>query len=133
MEIVNNKWITNLSNILIPIEAQLLLQLGDRFNLPNNNFKLTTYDFIKCLENNTSRLTIETNNSILNNSIPIIQKLNATQHNINDKLLLQWTKITNQFLHNNSNIIVTRADKGNVTVILDKQEYINNMETYYIL
>lgn len=41
--------------------------------------------------------------------------------NSNDKKLLDLTKITKRFLQNNSNL--TKADKGNITVTLDKDSY----------
>jgi len=37
-------------------------------------------------------------------------------------------KITNKFVKNNPNIIFTRADKGNITVALDKTEYLNKID-----
>jgi len=35
-------------------------------------------------------------------------------------------KSTNEFIKNNPNILISRADKG--TVLLDKNEYVNKME-----
>jgi len=37
-------------------------------------------------------------------------------------------KTCNQFIKNNPQIIFTRADKGNTTVILERNEYINKMK-----
>jgi len=37
-------------------------------------------------------------------------------------------KQTSTFLNNNGNILLTRADKGNITVVLDKNNYIKDIE-----
>jgi len=37
-------------------------------------------------------------------------------------------KIANKFIKNNPNIIFTRADKGNITVALNKTEYLNTID-----
>ena len=36
-----------------------------------------------------------------------------------------------RFLSNNGNIIVTKADKGNVTVLMDKKQYISEIEKIF--
>lgn len=33
------------------------------------------------------------------------------------------------FLKENQNVIITRADKGNITVAIDKNKYINTVES----
>ncbi|KYN31909.1 hypothetical protein ALC56_13792, partial [Trachymyrmex septentrionalis] len=56
----------NLSNIDIPENAKSILQLGQRFNLPNNvtNKEKITIEFIKRIENNLIKLDERTKNSI---------------------------------------------------------------------
>lgn len=44
------------------------------------------------------------------------------------KTLGRLVKTTKNFLKNNKNLILTRADKGNVTVALDKNKYVNEIE-----
>jgi len=45
-----------------------------------------------------------------------------------DIQIIDLIKITNKFIKNNLNIIFTRADKGNITVALEKSEYLNKIE-----
>ncbi|KYN18734.1 hypothetical protein ALC57_08963 [Trachymyrmex cornetzi] len=45
------------------------------------------------------------------------------------KKLQKATRLTKQFLKDNSNIIFTKADKGNLTVALDKNMYIEKVKT----
>jgi len=44
------------------------------------------------------------------------------------KWLLQLNGITKNFLNDNQNLIITRADKGNIIVALDKDKYIQKIE-----
>jgi len=45
-----------------------------------------------------------------------------------DTKLIQLRNTTKHFCYNNRNIIFTRADKGNVTVAIDRVSYINKVE-----
>jgi len=47
------------------------------------------------------------------------------QNNGINQKLFKLIKFSNQFLKDNQNIILTKADKGNITVALDKTDYIN--------
>lgn len=44
-----------------------------------------------------------------------------------DKHILNEFKECKMFLRNNDNVIVTKADKGQTTVIMDKDDYIQKM------
>jgi len=52
-----------------------------------------------------------------------------TNENIIDKTLLSLKTLTTRFCKNNPNILFIRADKGNVTVALDRNEYIKKIES----
>ena len=43
--------------------------------------------------------------------------------------MTQDIKSTHHFLKNNPNILITKADKGNTTVALDKTKYVNEIKT----
>jgi len=45
-----------------------------------------------------------------------------------DPKIINLVKTTNKFIKNNPNLIYTRADKGNITVTLNKSDYINKIE-----
>ncbi|XP_039313958.1 uncharacterized protein LOC113005816 [Solenopsis invicta] len=45
-----------------------------------------------------------------------------------EKELLRMKRATSEFCKLNPNVIFTRADKGNITVAMDRLDYINNME-----
>lgn len=129
---MRNKWFVNLSSREIPKEVRGLLQLRDGFCLPtiSKKDKVIT-EFI--IENNLWKIQKkrpDVSLNIRNHSLPIIQNLlhhNYLRNNI-DKDILQALTITKNFIRDNNDILFTRADKGNITVALDKLTYFNKMK-----
>jgi len=118
---------------VIPLEVQRLLQLGDRFGLPpfEQKKRNNVINFIKNVENNIQnlKLTEEINNNIRSLSVSVINKLfNETSLSHNDKNLCSMYNSTRTFLKKHPELLVTRADKGSITVALNKNKYIAQME-----
>ena len=44
-----------------------------------------------------------------------------------NRLLAHNIKLTKRFIHNNKDLLIRHADRGNITVILKKQEYLNKI------
>jgi len=61
-------------------------------------------------------------------SIALTDRLNTPPTNPVDTKLIQLLNATKHFCQNNRNIIFTRADKGNVTVAMNRVSYINKVE-----
>jgi len=74
------------------------------------------------------KLNDELNTYIRNLSLPIINKLlvNNQSINHNDRTLLTWLN-SRAFIKRHSEILITRVDKGNNTVALNKTEYLTKM------
>jgi len=129
----NNKWFINLTNVEIPEKVSNLLQMGGKFGLPINNFSKHTaiHEFIKDIENHNKNISEIDKSKIRNTVIPFFHKLIHKKYSDlkMDKILMDLNNITVKFCKNNPNIIFTRADKGNVTVALNKDEYIKKIET----
>jgi len=127
---IQETWFLNLSNIQIPKEVQLLLQLGNNFNFPSTNIKQITLDLIKNIENSIEKLNKTSKIEARNKIIAIIENMNNI-HNLNktDRTLLNWFSLTKKFVKDNNNLIITRADKGNTTVVIDKIDYKQKMLT----
>jgi len=108
---------------------QCLLQLGNNFSLPYTNKKHISMEFVKNIENNIKNFESPTQNIIRNRAIPIVNSFfsHCPQINKFDSELVNLQKLSKQFLKNNSELILTKADKGNITVALDKTEYLNNI------
>jgi len=130
LDSINNKWFVNLSQSQIPYNVQSLLQLGQNFSLPPTNNKHNIIQLVKNIENNIINLHLDIQTKVRNRSIPFIHNLLSRSSNVNptDTKLLDRLKITNKFIKDNPNIIYTRADKGNITVALDNNEYVDTIE-----
>lgn len=127
---LNKKWFVNLSSIQIPEDVQCLLQLGDNFSLPFSNRDKLTMDFIKNIECSLTKLPSATQITIRNRSINIINNLpnySFPESDFNTYIRHLFSSCK-EFFKRNDNLIVTRADKGNITVALDKHEYFNKIE-----
>jgi len=83
------------------------------------------FDLIKNLENNSNKLPIDIFESIRNRSISMLNNLPSyySRQNHNSTRLFHFHKLTNKILKSNPHLIFTRANKGNITVALDKAEY----------
>lgn len=68
--------------------------------------------------------------SIRNWMVPIMNRLSSysSPTSITNQTLKRLCSITKDFLNKNPNLIITRADKGNVSVALDRDTYINKIE-----
>jgi len=91
--------------------------------------KFAIYEFIKDIESNMTAHKINNQFLIRNTAIPQFHKFlkNKSSKNIINENLLHMQRITHQFCRDNHNIIFIKTDKGNITVALDKEYYINEM------
>jgi len=131
LEQTNKKWFLNLSNTTIPSEVTILLQHGERFSLPTyQNKKQAIHEYIKDMKSNLALKNSSIQAMIRNIAIPQFHNFLKNSYSLNstDSRLLRLFKITKQFCLNNPGIIFTRADKGNITVALDKITYFNKVE-----
>ncbi|EFN67919.1 hypothetical protein EAG_11940, partial [Camponotus floridanus] len=60
----------------------------------------------------------------------ILQRFLSTKTHINygERYILNSFNASKRFLRENNDIMVTRADKGQITVAMDKKDYFNNMD-----
>ena len=127
----NDKLLVNLSNVQLPPSVSNILRLGDKFNFIDNLCKNNVLEIIKNIEYFLKEKTVEFefSKNIRNKIVNILSK----QHNKNfslhffDKKLKVDLKRTKEFLSHDNNLLVTRADKGNSTVVIEKQKYVEKM------
>jgi len=129
-----SKWLINISNKCIPDTVSDLLSLGDNFALPiNSNQKNDRInyclDVVKNFEFNHTVLPTDSIESIrISVSNTLHKFLVQTKHiNYVDKHILKASTYSKQFLRDNNDIMVTKADKGQTTVIMDKKDYYEKM------
>jgi len=129
----NNKWFINLTNTTIPEKVSNLLQLGGKFGLPIDSFskKNAIHEFIKDVEFHNRNISEAVKSKIRNTTIPFFHRLihNKNSEKMREKKLIELKNVTVKFCKSNPNVIFTRADKGNVTVAIDKIDYLNKIET----
>lgn len=123
----NDKWFVNLTKKDIPTDIKRFLSFGPKYSIPYNNNCLPVENlisdveyFIQCSVNEEDRETIRGKcvNIITNYKNQI---KNKPSRNLTDKLV----KKSKEFLRANPDIYITKTDKTNQTVAIDKEEYIN--------
>lgn len=128
LDTLKDGWFLNLSNSVVPKKVQLLLQLGDRFNLPLIDKKSTAFEFLKCVEKNIEKKNIEIRSSVRGEATKIIRNMCwSNKKSQMNRTLIDWFLCTREFLNEHNDVLITRADKGSITVALNKNEYINKM------
>ncbi|KYN07871.1 hypothetical protein ALC62_01155 [Cyphomyrmex costatus] len=132
LDTLHDSWFVNLDGLDIPLEVQYLLQLGEKFGLPINKYnkEKTLVEFIKQIESNIIVRHNNIINFVRNNFIPILNRLNNNfpSSNVTEKHILEWLSKTKKFINEHHNLLITNADKGNVTVFLDRNTYLSKME-----
>ena len=83
------------------------------------------------MESNITKIPIDNRQSFRNSFIEISHQYIRKQQHINaiDKSIAKNITLTNKFLQKNKDIFVTKADKGNITVLMNHSYYIAKMET----
>jgi len=132
-----SKWLVNLSSKNIPDTVSDLLSLGDNFALPiqhdlKNDRINYVLDVVKNFEVNCNIFPtdfVETTRISVANTL---QKFLCEKKHINyfDRYIINLFSISKKYLReNNNDIMVTRADKGQTTVVMDKKDYFEKMDS----
>lgn len=80
--------------------------------------------------NDDSELKTEMRNEFVNIITNHKQKSNARESlTMKDRKMLNNIKLTKTFLNDNPDLVIIRADKGNVTVVMHHNDYIEKMES----
>jgi len=138
-----NNWCINITELNIPNNIINFLSLGHNFNInnktKNKDFKNIIVDLEYALKITESNINIyEMRNNINNIITNYINKTKKQSHLTPiEKQINIDAKDTKTFIKNNSNLIITKADKCNTTVIMTIQQYqekmndhLNNRQTY---
>ena len=139
----NNPWIVNFSDVQIPEKVNDVLRLEKEFS---SSFltkkKDMVFQIVKNIESNMVKIKKEKDRKELRHKLTnTTSNFSLKSQNISaiDKIIAQSLKETKLFSQKNSDIFITHADKGNVTVILNRSDYnkrilqlINDNSTYKI-
>lgn len=121
---LNNNWLQNLTNVVLPNDAAYFLSLGPRFSLCN--FKTPIDSVIASVEKALSFITTNDRVNIRNKVCNILTNHENKLKNLNTKIINKYNffaKRTKEFLNQNPSLYILTADKCNKTVIMHKNEY----------
>ncbi|XP_071577748.1 uncharacterized protein [Temnothorax nylanderi] len=129
------KWLINIANVNIPDNVAHILSLGDRFGLPVTNLDKkdrlrTTLDTVKNFEYSSYKIPPAAINVARSSVADSLHRfLNKDLHmKYIDRYILNEFNNCKKFLKNNQDIFVTKADKGQITVIMNKTDYNDRMK-----
>lgn len=135
----NENWLVNKSNKFIPDNIKHFLSMGSKFALKTTLNDINISKLLAEVESILTEFPPDKIDEIRSKAINIIT--NYIHKNKSKKTNIDKDELdTRLFLKSNPDILITKADKGNVTVILDKNDYItkslellNDETTYHII
>lgn len=127
---VQEKWFRNLSQTEVPEEVKTVLALGSKFNVPVNQNDIDIKDLIADVENISDEVEEDRRNtlraktaSIITNYIHKNKNINVTNH------IEKLYRTTRNFLRSNNHLLVLNSDKGSVTVLMDRSDYLERIHS----
>ena len=126
-------WLVNKTSFEIPENVRRILSLGHKFNPPFEKasfpIERLVCDVEAALKPYEDQSKIEIRNRFVNILTNFLNQKEITTE-IERRIRNDVTS-TKKFIKANPGIFVTKADKGNATVILDRQNYITGMEKLF--
>lgn len=116
--------------------------MGENFCLPVENKDNTIIELIRNVEYNTNEFSTQNYLDIKNRSFNIIKKFfnSNPRRSPHHKFLIKASITAKKFVRDNPDIIFTKADKDNVTVAMNEEDYLfkmsyllNDLNTYSII
>lgn len=119
------KWFVNKTDLVFPKNVEYVLSLGQKHALPITREDFPTLkvisegeDFIQTLDNSEDQEIARNKlTSIIDNHL---NKITLTNR---DRFMLDNVKETKKFLARNKDTMILKADKGNTTVAMYRQDY----------
>lgn len=110
-----------------------LLQLGNGFNLPPTKLGTTLVEYIKSFENNIKHLNDDERVKMRTRAAHILRDTRRVIPALRNKYQMFFKSLSSarSFMKLNPTILFTRADKGNVTVAIDIDSYMDKMLQHF--
>lgn len=123
--IVKSDWLMNLSSINVPNDISWLLSLGKKYSLPIEQKSFPMFNFIADIESilncEPDEEVREQKRSKLANILHKEKFCNSVKSPIDAEIIRIYNS-AKRFLAG-KNVVITTADKGSRTVIIDKSDY----------
>ena len=113
---IKKKWVVNLSETKLSEAQTRVLQLG--LNFAAAPTQIPTHRILAAVEKSLTKFTVEEANHVRSKVIGVIKNHRppkSTLSSVETKALKE--------LHNDQNLVISKADKGNTTVVMDKTDY----------
>ena len=129
----DDPWFKNFSDTVIPNAVIDVLRLGEKFSSSFLSSKQNIiFQIIKDVKSSISFIEGEEvrdrlGHRVLNSSKTFLNNTNNKKISHEDSMLGQKIVKTKQFLNKNKQLLVTHANKGNITVILNHKDYNSQM------
>jgi hypothetical protein len=128
-----SKWLINRTDLEIPENVQRILSLGPKYNPPFDKKSLPIEKLVCDIESTIQSCDEQSKVALRGKFVNILtnfcQKSDVCSND--EKQIRRDVKSTREFIKDNPGIFITKADKGNVTVVIDRQNYIDGMETMF--
>ena len=124
-------WFTNLTDTQFPPAVANTLSLGKNFGIPFRHKTIPTKHIIADFESNIHKINEGDRNEA---RLKLVNCINTYSHQIRNptnnfqKQIIHNSQLTKTFLKNNPNILITKADKSNTTVAIEKNKYIDDVQ-----
>lgn len=128
----NGKWLHNLTDVPIPQNVQSVLSLGEKFSVKQEPDNKTLIDTVASIESalNSQESPAVNRTHIRNQVVNILanHKRAPKSTTYGENLLKSDIQETTKFIKDNPHLMISRADKGSVTVIATRTEYDEKMK-----
>ena len=119
-------WLINYSNTTLSASVSDIIRLGDKFSSSSVSSKNEhIFEIVKDLETSIHKIPEEKQDEFRHKVLSLSSKyINKPKHISDfDRLIAKNIKYTQEFLKDEKQLLVTKADKGNITVVLNKSDY----------
>ncbi|XP_061391400.1 putative leucine-rich repeat-containing protein DDB_G0290503, partial [Musca vetustissima] len=125
----NNNWFVNKTNKTFPDDVTWLLSLGDKHCLPTSRTEFPLFKYIADAEDIIQTTTDKEQQEMSRTKLTTMLEThtNRMRENNRDKYMMRTVERTQKFLKQNKDILILNADKGNVTVAMNKTDYQERM------
>ncbi|XP_045463737.1 uncharacterized protein LOC123673297 [Harmonia axyridis] len=121
---VQENWFKNISGISIPEDVRTFLSLGPKFNITPKKSDLNLGSLLADVEGLVSVSPPEMRNILTSKVVNVVTNYVHSRDTTYDPIRIMMMN-TKSFLRAHQELLVTRSDKGNVSVIMKKSDYID--------
>ena len=130
----DNGWFENLTDRPVPSNVQSLLALGPKFAVKHQKCNFPMFSTIADIEHLAKNIPESCRTTFsgkaataLSNHIHKVNNTTSTE----EKHIINCLKETNKYFKENKDLLLVDADKGNTTILVNRLEYINKVESIY--